>query len=280
MKTLELLSIGKMAMLNETTVQTLRFYDKINLLKPYYTDPKTNYRYYSIKQSARLDLIKYLKYMGFSLNEIKDFLNTENLSSIPKMFEQQLTCINQKINELSKIKKAIEVARTNYKRYLQLPRVGHMTLEHLPKRKIFCYDTKKDIYKDNLITFEYLLRMLRKRAASLHIPMSYFCNIGSIVRLDTILQNQFSATEIFIFVDHEYDKPHEIEIIPEHDYLCTYCDCFSKEKQYAFSLFNYAYSTGFRIIGDLLCEVIVDLPVKNDEERQMIMKLQVPVQKN
>ena len=41
------LSIGQMARLNHLTIQTLRLYDKLNLLKPAYVDADSGYRYYT-----------------------------------------------------------------------------------------------------------------------------------------------------------------------------------------------------------------------------------------
>ena len=52
------ISIGEMAKMNRTTVPTLRLYDSMNLLTPCYVDEKTCYRYYDIKQNARLDMIQ------------------------------------------------------------------------------------------------------------------------------------------------------------------------------------------------------------------------------
>ena len=69
------LSIGDMARLNKTTIPTLRFYDELGLLKPYYTDPDSRYRYYDIKQNARLDMIQYMKELGMELREIKEVLD-------------------------------------------------------------------------------------------------------------------------------------------------------------------------------------------------------------
>lgn len=45
----ELLSISELAKLRQVTTETLRYYDRIGLLKPVYVDPETNYRYYSIR---------------------------------------------------------------------------------------------------------------------------------------------------------------------------------------------------------------------------------------
>ena len=65
------ISIGEMAKMNRTTVPTLRLYDSMKLLTPCYVDEKTHYRYYDIKQNARLDMIQYMKELGMELKEIK-----------------------------------------------------------------------------------------------------------------------------------------------------------------------------------------------------------------
>ena len=63
--------IGKMAEINHISIATLRLYDEIDLLKPAYIDPESKYRYYTIEQNARLDLIAYMKDLGMSLKEIQ-----------------------------------------------------------------------------------------------------------------------------------------------------------------------------------------------------------------
>ena len=49
----ELLSIGKMAEINNLTVATLRLYDELGLLHPRRKDPQSGYRYYDMAQNAR-----------------------------------------------------------------------------------------------------------------------------------------------------------------------------------------------------------------------------------
>ena len=81
----ELLSIGKMAQMNHLTVATLRLYDRLGLLHPQYTDPDTGYRYYDIRQNARLDMIAYMKELGMSLAEIGDILAREDITLIEEV---------------------------------------------------------------------------------------------------------------------------------------------------------------------------------------------------
>ncbi|HPO27530.1 MAG TPA: MerR family transcriptional regulator, partial [Petrotogaceae bacterium] len=64
---MEKLSIGKMAKLNHISEQTLRLYDKLDLIKPDETNSENGYRYYSIRQCARLDMIQYMKSLGVKL---------------------------------------------------------------------------------------------------------------------------------------------------------------------------------------------------------------------
>ena len=78
----ELISIGKMAEINQTTIATLRLYDKIGLLHPRYVDPETGYRYYDIRQNSRLDMIAYMKELGISLSEIEYVLKKEDITLI------------------------------------------------------------------------------------------------------------------------------------------------------------------------------------------------------
>lgn len=276
---MEKLSIGQMARLNQTSVQALRHYDKLGLLKPDYIDPDSNYRYYSIKQCAQLDLIQYMKYLGFSLNKIKRFFKQQELDTVPQMLQHQMALIDQKMKELEQSKKALEMACRNYKAYLQAPQTGKIEIQSFPERKIYCYDGKRDIYENNLETFEYLLRELRRQAAARNLPMAYYCNVGSITRLATIRQNRFAATEIFVFVDPDAETQEGMESLPAGDYACIYCDRFDLEKTYAAKLLDFIRQNGYEMAGDYICEVVVELPFVRQQERNMFMRLQMAVQK-
>ena len=59
-----MIPIGKMAKANNVSIATLRLYDEMGLIKPLYIDPETNYRYYDINQTSRLDIIRYMRDMG------------------------------------------------------------------------------------------------------------------------------------------------------------------------------------------------------------------------
>jgi DNA-binding transcriptional MerR regulator len=86
------LKIGEFSQLMQVTVKTLRHYEQKGLLLPDEVDEWTGYRYYSIDQMQKLQAIRDLQRLGFSLDEIKDLF--EDNSHIPS--SQQLT---EKIKE-------------------------------------------------------------------------------------------------------------------------------------------------------------------------------------
>lgn len=87
--------IGKMARLGQTSVQTLRLYDRLNLLRAAHRDIDSGYRYYTADQLFRLKLIKYLQETGLSLQEIKQVMDQPDLLS--DFWEKQEQVIRRNI---------------------------------------------------------------------------------------------------------------------------------------------------------------------------------------
>ena len=81
-KRAHLLSIGEMAEANRVSIATLRLYDRMGLLQPSYRDEETNYRYYDIRQTSRLDIIRYMRNLNMSLTDIQTLLEKEDIMLI------------------------------------------------------------------------------------------------------------------------------------------------------------------------------------------------------
>jgi DNA-binding transcriptional MerR regulator len=96
------------ANLSGVTVRTLHHYDRLGLLKPSrYTG--AGFRLYSEDDFARLEQIVALKFIGFSLNEIKDILK-RGTSDLATTLRQQRQAIEEKRDRLEMAVKAIERA--------------------------------------------------------------------------------------------------------------------------------------------------------------------------
>ncbi|MBO7240700.1 MAG: MerR family transcriptional regulator [Bacteroidaceae bacterium] len=71
------LKIGEFSHLMQVTVKTLRHYEQKELLIPDEVDEWTGYRYYSIAQMHKLNSIRKLQQLGFTLEEIRNLYDNE-----------------------------------------------------------------------------------------------------------------------------------------------------------------------------------------------------------
>lgn len=107
------MKISEFAKKSGVTVKTLLHYDKIGLLKPSMKS-ENGYRIYYDEDFIRLQQISTLKFVGLSLQEIKQVLdhkeeNIEQLIDIEmKVLEEKKNKIETVINGLQKSKKEIE----------------------------------------------------------------------------------------------------------------------------------------------------------------------------
>ena len=272
---MEKLSIGKMAKLNQVTVQTLRHYDQMGLLKPLIVDESSKYRYYSIDQCARLDMIQYMKCLGMSLEAIKQQFDQNDIESFDQMLFNQSHWIHNQLESLKAMEEAVREYRRNISKYMSAPKLGEVFLEYIDRRGVYAYDTGMNFYENDISTWEYMIRSLKEQVKLEHLPMVKFCNVGSILRKENLLRDNYYSSEIFIFVD----KKDETEYLVEGNYLTLYFENFYDEMKYASKLMSYAEKHNYEIVGDYICEVVVELPIF-ENRKKMFIKIQVPVKSN
>ena len=101
------LKIGVFSQMMQVTVKTLRHYEQKGLLYPCEVDEWTGYRYYSVEQMQRLNNIRQLQSLGFSLDEIKDLYedgaytpSVEQLNEKIEKTERQLQLLVTRRNHL------------------------------------------------------------------------------------------------------------------------------------------------------------------------------------
>ena len=108
MKTEGYYSSGEFAKLSGITKKTLRYYDEKNILKPSALTG-AGARLYTNKDFGRLQQILLLKYLGFSLSDIKEMLirNTDN-HYMNESLQIQHKLVEDRIEQLQLVEKAIQ----------------------------------------------------------------------------------------------------------------------------------------------------------------------------
>lgn len=106
-------TIGRFAFIGKVSPRTLRLYDEKGLLKPAHVDGSSQYRYYIQKQVQELLFINKLKQYGFSLAEIKDIKERNEISYFREQLQLRLGRLEDELRntELTKRLLTDEVAR-------------------------------------------------------------------------------------------------------------------------------------------------------------------------
>lgn len=97
-----MLSVGKFAELAQVSTRTVRFYESIGLLPPS-KRRENNYRYYDKKWLERMEQIRDLQSLGFSLEEVKKILLVDSFDFNSHLY-QRLSEIDSQVENLQAIK--------------------------------------------------------------------------------------------------------------------------------------------------------------------------------
>lgn len=111
MKNKDLLTVGELAKLMDITVRTLQYYDKEGLLTPS-SKSEGGRRLYTKKDMIKLHQILSLKYLGFSLEDIKyRLISLDNPDDVVKMLNSQEQALKSQIEKLKKAVSAVQSLR-------------------------------------------------------------------------------------------------------------------------------------------------------------------------
>lgn len=101
-------SSGEFARMAQVSVRTIRFYDKQNILKPSYVTP-AGARFYTDSDFVKLQQILLLKYLGFSLDEIKGMtIDDMDYHFLRNSLTMQKKLVADKIEQMQLVETAID----------------------------------------------------------------------------------------------------------------------------------------------------------------------------
>lgn len=112
-----LFTISEFARLRNININSLRYYEKIGILKPVKVDSRTGYRYYSPEQLPILDVIRLCHDFGMPLKQLKTYIDDGNLINNTALFETGRRIAEERLQnaqtELHKIEYTIQYLAVN-----------------------------------------------------------------------------------------------------------------------------------------------------------------------
>ena len=113
-----MMTIKEFATLCGCNTQTLRYYDKIDLLKPVKVDPWSGYRYYTNSQAIDFVKIKNLQAADFTIDEIKALLIMTD-AQVYEAFDRKIAEQAQKLQRIKEIQQSYLTEKNNMEKLVQ-----------------------------------------------------------------------------------------------------------------------------------------------------------------
>ncbi len=116
--------IGEFAKIVDISVRTLRYYDQCGILQPSKIDTFTGYRYYSDEDIIECELIKLLRSLDFTLEEIiqyKNCLDEEIIKKKKRELEERMYLLKLRYERLSIMQKELQSKDSYTKKIKESP---------------------------------------------------------------------------------------------------------------------------------------------------------------
>lgn len=251
-------SIGEISQLFGLSVQSLRHYDRLGLLKPAYVDPRNNYRYYSREQFLYIRFIRYFKTLGMSLKDIKAVL-ARDLSSevILELVREQSTAIDRKIAELIDLKTAVDSFSDRLNEVITL-QPGQVFVERRNERTAIAYDYAKNAGNDLALGMRRVLMNVEKTHGFLTYEPGVLASYDDFIR-DGIVR----LKQIIIELDNPIDACevhggiHKVMTFPRGPYATvTYEDTFDASPSYYDKLVQFVIGARLQPQSDFIHSMV------------------------
>ena len=142
-----MLKIGEFANLFNISIKTVRFYEEKELFNPFYIDKYSGYRYYNEKNIDEMSRILYLKNLGFSLEEIKNY-DEKQLKGKIEEYKQKIIRLKNNINILENLHNENN-EKGGLKKFLNDERaIGKWSLKGMANTK---EEAKRNIFESNIL---------------------------------------------------------------------------------------------------------------------------------
>ena len=101
------LSIGKVSKLTNVSIKSLRYYDKIGILRPAFVNTETNYRYYTEEQLYLLDAITLCIRLGIPLKDLNNYVENDSINLQKLLYDGKILA-EEKILEIHKCLESLQ----------------------------------------------------------------------------------------------------------------------------------------------------------------------------
>lgn len=238
----EYYKINEISKLYGIGADSLRYYEKIGVLVPKRND--SGYRMYGLHDIYKLNMIRDLRQLDFSMKHIKDYLDHQSIDNTLNLLNKEQELIQIKLEELQATQRKIQ------DRILALSSAAKIktdtfTIKSLPDRPCLRLTTR--ITRDEEMDFA--IKKLHRKHES---KIEDFGNqlFGASVSMEDVkkgIRDVFNA--VFFILEHE-DSESDF-LLPKGDYLSLYYrGDYRQSYDKVLAVTTYAKEKGYELLSD------------------------------
>lgn len=216
-----LYSIGEVAKIKDVTIKALRYYHKMGILIPRYTDEVTGYRYYAIDQFVYIDIIKACRTLGTSIIELQEIFKeceTDKLLSFLQLkklqAEEQINQLKEVVGNIDRLNESVEASK-------KLLNNDEITIQFFNERPIITVPCKEVGSLKEVLYYSDLEKAIQDKNLEVSVERGILYEIN----LEGIIEPRYAFNRIEGAVKIDDSN---IKILPEGKYLTL---AYSKENE-------------------------------------------------
>ncbi len=268
----EFYTVGEISKIYDVSTDTLRYYDRINLLKPWYIG-ENGYRYYSKAQFETISTIMVLRSMGTPVANMVKAVNSSSPAGIIDALDNYVRNVDEKILKLENLKKEAASLKKNIN---EVCFVDEIRLETVPDMWMFSkpFGDKDELDIDSILSVNKLARKSWTTHAS----------IVSTIKKKDLLAHKFHTYDRYGYLS---EMPIEVKsdylsIIPSRRCIVGNAKVNSPEHSEIDAIYSacleYAKSNNLTICADAVESNILSLFSGNPFNPTMYFKIYIPVE--
>lgn len=263
--------IGEISKIYGIGKDSLMYYEKLGILNP--IREENGYRLYSLRDIWKLNLIKELRSLDFSMKRIKDYLDERTVRTTEEILNEEVKLIDEKIDELLKHKQNITNRLESIYMVETQTKLNEIQTIKMPERKALILNA--NITRDEDVDF--LIQKLHKEYEERFYILGNN-KIGATFNLESIekgIYNEFKA----VFCLLKDDETNYNFKVPAGEFVVyNYKGRYTNNKEAFGKIFGFIKDRNYSISGEPLEIYKIDIHETGIEE-EFITEIQIPIRR-
>lgn len=233
--------INEISKLYGIGVDSLRYYERIGVLKPRRGD--NGYRLYSLKDIYKLNIIRDLRQLDFSMKQIKEYLDYQSIGNTIALLQNEQELIQRQLENLNAARLSIQSRMDNLTAFSEAA-VGKFVVKSLLERP--CLQLNAEITRDEEADFA-IKKLQWKHESKVQDLGSQ--SIGAIPSMEDFNKGVYGVYHSVFFILEQGIKEYDF-ILPAGQYISYfYHGEYRQSPDRIREVLRYAKDNGHEIIG-------------------------------